>query len=70
MQEAIKFFEEELYQYSIMLAGVLRKEYRTYLEAKTAHYEAALSALRNSIEERKDNQDYYRRLGEYCKMYD
>ena len=70
MEEAIKFFEEEIYQYSIMLAGVLRKEYRTYLETKIAYYEAALSALRNSIEKRKDNQEYYRRLGKYCKMYD
>lgn len=53
-----------------MLSGVLRNEYRTYLETKTAYYEAALSALRNSIEKRKDNQEYYRRLGKYCKMYD
>lgn len=70
MEEAIKFFEEEICQYNIMLAGVLRKEYRTYLETKAAYYEAALLALRSSIERRKDNQEYYRRLGEYCKMYD
>ena len=44
-QNAIKFFQDEIKQYKIMLNGVIDNNYRTYLEKITMYYELAISAL-------------------------
>lgn len=45
MKEAIKFFEDEIYQFNIELGGILKKDYRDYLENKKSYYELALKAI-------------------------
>lgn len=60
MEEAIKFFEDEIYQFNLQLKGILDNDYRTYLETKSMYYEMAARALREDLKQRK--QEYYRRL--------
>jgi len=45
LKEAIKFFEDEIYQFNIELGGILKKDYRDYLENKKSYYELALKAI-------------------------
>lgn len=45
-EKAIKFFEDEIYQFNIELGGVLKKDYREYLENKKLYYEIASKAIR------------------------
>lgn len=45
LKEAIKFFEDEIYQFNIELGGVLKKDYREYLENKKSYYELASKAI-------------------------
>lgn len=63
MEEAVKFFEDEIFQFGLQLKGILDDDYRTYLETKSMYYELAARAIKNDIERRK--QEYYRRLTEY-----
>lgn len=44
-QTAIKFFQDEIEQYKIILSGVIDNNYRTYLEKITMYYELAILAL-------------------------
>lgn len=60
MEEAVKFFEDEIFQFELQLKGILDSDYRTYLETKSMYYELAVRAIKNDIERRK--QEYYRRL--------
>jgi len=45
LKEVIKFFEDEIYQFNIELGGVLKKDYREYLENKKSYYELASKAI-------------------------
>lgn len=63
MEEAVKFFEDEIFQFELQLKGILDDDYRTYLETKSMYYELAARVIKNDIERRK--QEYYRRLTEY-----
>lgn len=60
MEEAVKFFEDEIFQFELQLKGILDSDYRTHLETKSMYYELAARAIKNDIERRK--QEYYRRL--------
>jgi hypothetical protein len=56
LKEAIKFFEDEVYQFNIELGGVLKKDYREYLENKKSYYELASKAieeLKGEVEKEK-----------------
>ena len=46
LKKAIRFFEDELYQFDIELGGVLRKDYREYLENKKSYFELATKTIR------------------------
>ena len=46
-ENAIAFFENEIKQFELILQGILRPEYRKYIEDKKAYYELALNALQN-----------------------
>lgn len=45
LEKAIKFFEDEIYQFDIELGGVLKKDYREHLENKKSYYEIASEAI-------------------------
>ncbi len=49
-QDAINFFENEIEQFNIALNGVMRPEYKTYIENKKAFYEIALNAIKSKKE--------------------
>lgn len=51
LEKAIKFFEDEIYQFDIELGGVLKKNYREYLENKKSYYELASKAIQKLIGE-------------------
>lgn len=50
IDEAITFFENEIKQYTIMLKGDLRLEYRTYVENLISYYTIAIHALNEMLE--------------------
>lgn len=50
IDKAIEFFENEIEQCEIKLKGVLREEYRKYLENIISHYQIALYALNELLE--------------------
>lgn len=50
LEEAIKFFEDEIFQFNLQLGGILDDDYRQYLESKSAYYEMAARALRDKLE--------------------
>ena len=56
MKEAIKFFENEIYQFNIELGGVLKKNYREYLENKKSYYELASKAIHKLIGEEVEKE--------------
>lgn len=45
LEKVIKFFEDEIYQFDIELGGVLKKDYREYLENKKLYYRLAARAI-------------------------
>lgn len=45
LDKAMEFFENEIEQYNAMLKGVIRQEYREYIENLLSHYQIALYAL-------------------------
>lgn len=45
LKEAADFLRNEIKQYKIMLGGVLREDYRKYLERKTLYFQALLDAI-------------------------
>lgn len=45
MKAAIKFFEDEIYQFNIELGGLLEKDYREFLENKKSFYGLASKAI-------------------------
>lgn len=51
LEEAVKFFENEIKQYEVTMSGVLRKEYREYLVKKTKHYKVAIMAINEFFQE-------------------
>ena len=53
---AIKFFENEIYHYNIMLNGIMNPEYREYILAKKAYYEIAIKAIKEQQENLKVEQ--------------
>lgn len=54
-ENAIKFFENEIYHYNIMLNGIMRPEYREYILAKKSYYEMAIAAIKEQEQEQKAN---------------
>lgn len=45
-EQAIQFFENEIYHYRIMLNGVMNKEYRQYIEKLVQYYSLAIETLK------------------------
>lgn len=46
MEKAVKYFEDQIYQFDIQLGGILDGEYREYLNQKRSNYELAAFAIR------------------------
>ena len=45
LKEAADFLKNEIKQYEIAMNGVLREDYRKYLERKTLYFQALLDAI-------------------------
>jgi len=45
LQEATDFIKNEIKQYEIAMRGVLRDDYRKYLERKTLYFQALLDVI-------------------------
>lgn len=45
LKEAADFLRNEIKQYKIMLGGVIRDDYRKYLERKTLYFQALLDVI-------------------------
>jgi len=56
--EALKFYEEEIYQIDMILGGILTCEYKDFLEKKMEYYQLAI----NLIKEKYKNHQVYTRL--------
>lgn len=46
MEKAVKYFEDQIYQFGIQLGGILDGEYREYLNQKRSDYKLAAFAIR------------------------
>lgn len=46
MEKAVKYFEDQIYQFDIQLGGILNGDYREYLNQKRSDYELAAFAIR------------------------
>ena len=46
MEKAVKYFEDQIYQFDIQLGGILDRGYREYLNQKRSDYELATFAIR------------------------
>jgi hypothetical protein len=49
MEEAVKYFKEEIYQIDIMLAGINKPYYVKYLNDKKAYYSLAIELIENLL---------------------
>ena len=47
--ESLAYFSNEVYQNNIMLNGILRPEFREFLQAKNKYYQLAIEALKEKI---------------------
>lgn len=47
VEDAIKFFEEEIYQIEIAECGILSESYRDYLTSKKSFYQLAVESIKN-----------------------
>lgn len=56
MKEAIKFFEDEIYQFNVGLGGILKKDYREYLKNKKLYYEIAAKTIKEHMEVDLENR--------------
>ena len=57
LKDAIIFFKKQIYQYNIMLDGVLSSSYRNYISTMKSHYTTAINAIEKQINEEK-NMNY------------
>ena len=48
INEAIKFFETCIYHYKIMLNGIMRDEYREYINNLVLYYSLSIEALKKT----------------------
>ena len=46
IKESLEFFENEVYQFSLQLNGILEEDYREYLENKKSYYEFAIFLIK------------------------
>lgn len=46
IHEALAYFSNEVSQINIILAGILRIEYREFLQNKSKYYQLAIKALK------------------------
>jgi len=56
LKEAIKFFEDEIYQLNVELGGMLKKDYREYMENKKLYYEIAAITIKELMEVYLENR--------------
>jgi len=56
LKEAIKFFEDEIYQLNVELGGMLKKDYREYIENKKLYYEIAAITIKELMEVYLENR--------------
>lgn len=51
-QDALNFFKLHIYQFDIMLAGIMRPDFRKYINEVKAYYSLAIDAI-----ESKESED-------------
>lgn len=51
-KDALKFFKNNIYQFEIMLAGIMRPDFRKYINEVKAYYSLAIDAI-----ESKESED-------------
>ena len=49
-EETIKFFKEQIYQFEIMMNGIMNSPYRKYIEKLKRCYELAIEAIQEDME--------------------
>lgn len=49
--DALKFFKTYIYQFDLMMAGVMRPDFRKYIEEVKSYYSLAIEAIENNRDE-------------------
>ena len=49
--DALKFFKTYIYQFDMMLAGIMRPDFRKYINEVKAYYSLAIDAIENKESE-------------------